>query len=81
MTEQDPAERVQVVELKVPEPDGEAVKVTVPVGIELPLPPVSVTVTVQVVAWFTTRVVGEQTTLVLVVLFDEVTVAEPLLVA
>ena len=79
VTEQVPATRVHVVKLKVPEPEGATVNVTVPVGVELPLPPVSVTVTVHVEAWFTTTEEGEQETAVLVVLFADVRVVDPLL--
>lgn len=69
---------MQVVELN--EPTG-AEKVTVPVGVVEPVPLVSATVTVQVVPWLTTTVEGEQDTVVLVALLDEVIVAVPLLVA
>ena len=70
---------MQVVELKLPYPDGESVNVTVPVGVELPLPPISATVTWQVVPWLTTIVDGEHTTVVLVALKDTVSVKGPLL--
>ena len=80
VTEQVPAERVQVVELKLPSPDGDALKVTVPVGVVLPLPPVSATVTVHVETWLIRRLDGEHDTVVLVVLLAVLKVVEPMLV-
>lgn len=69
-------DRVQVVELNVPEPLGDCVKVTVPVGVTAVPELVSVTVAVHVVAWLTATVAGEQDTLVVVVRRVTVKVAE-----
>jgi hypothetical protein len=52
VTEQLPADRVQLAVLSTPIPVE--VKVTVPVGVIAVLTSVSVTVTLQVAAWFTT---------------------------
>ena len=64
MTEQLASIRVQVVELKLPEPL--LLKVTVPVGVTFVPADVSVTVAVHVEAMFTGSVAGVQVTVGLV---------------
>jgi len=72
-----PADRVQVVELKVPV--LLVVKVMVPVGVTAPVPDASATVTVQVVATPVFTEGGEHETVVLDDLMVEATVKVPLL--
>jgi hypothetical protein len=73
VTEQLPDERVQVVELKVPELSD--VKAMVPVGVTAVPPLVSLTAAVQVVAALTASEAGEHERVVEVVLFMAVTLA------
>ena len=72
-----PADRVQVVELKVPV--LLVVKVMVPVGVTAPVPDASATVTVQVVAAPVFTEAGEQETLVAENLMVDASVKVPLL--
>ena len=77
VTLQVPAERVQVVDEKVPV--LLVVKVTVPVGTIAPVPDASATVTVQVVAAPVFTEAGEQETLVAENLMVDASVKVPLL--
>jgi len=67
VTEQLPPDRVHVVELKLPSPDGNAVNVMVPVGVSV-APPLSATVAVQVEGEFSPSGLGEHVTEVVVVI-------------
>ena len=77
VTLQAPADRVHVVELKVPVEF--VVNVTVPVGVTAPVPEASATVTVQVVATPVFTEAGEQETLVVEDRMVDATVKLPLL--
>jgi hypothetical protein len=77
VTLQAPADRVQVVELKVPV--ELVVKVTVPVGVTAPVPEASATVAVHVVATLSRTLVGLHATVVLLALIVEASVKVPLL--
>ena len=77
MTLQEPADRVQVVELKVPV--LLEVNVTVPVGVTAPVPEASATVAVQVEAVFSATLAGEQVTVVEEARIVEASVNVPLL--
>ena len=72
-----PADRVQVVEVKVPV--ELVVKVTVPVGTIPPVPEESATVAVQLLAVLSGTLDGEQATVVVVVLGLTASVNVPLL--
>jgi hypothetical protein len=78
VTEQEPADRVQLVALNEPARPV-AVKATVPAGVDEPAPLVSATVAVHVEGWFTATVPGEHATVVDVVLRLTVIVAVPML--
>jgi len=77
VTLQAPADRVQVVELKVPV--LLEVNVTVPVGVTAPVPEASATVAVQVEAVFSATLAGEQATVVEEARIVEASVKVPLL--
>jgi len=77
VTLQVPADRVQVVELKVPVEF--VVNVTVPVGVTAPVPEASATVAVQVAEVLSRTLVGEHVTAVLLERMVDVSVKVPLL--
>ena len=77
LTLQDPADRVHVVELKVPVEF--VVKVTVPVGITAPAPEASATVAAQLAAVLSATLAGEHATVVVVDLMVDAIVNAPLL--
>jgi hypothetical protein len=72
-----PADRVQVVEVKVPV--ELVVNVTVPVGVIPPVPEESTTVAVQLLAVLSGTLAGEQATVVVVVRILTARVNVPLL--
>lgn len=76
VTEQVPADNVQLAELKVPAAPA-LVKATVPVGVMAVPGEVSVTVAVHVVGWLIATVEGEHTTVVEVVRSVTVIVVVP----
>jgi hypothetical protein len=77
VTLQVPADRVHVVDEKVPV--LLVVNVTVPVGVTAPVPEASATVAVQVDAVLSRTLVGEQATVVVDALSVEASVKVPLL--
>ena len=77
VTLQAPADRVQVVELKVPV--LLVVNVTVPVGVTPPVPELSATVAVQLVATLSRTLFGVHVTVVVLALMVEASMNEPVL--
>jgi hypothetical protein len=77
VTLQLPADRVHVVDEKVPV--LLVVNVTVPVGVTAPVPDASAAVAVQVDAVLSSTLVGEQATVVVLALIVEASVKVPLL--